>query len=165
MHQFRPNLIVANYQGSVILFFVKTSCTLMLTLALRLCFHSIFHKFEQIMANLIFDFNGRKLWNESDKPERFKCLTSNVFKIKRINFLFHQFLVMFTDIWKELTWYIPVFGFGIIIIMMRSLLSSFTSNSVSSQLTQGLPFSCSLMFFFRTLEKVFLMFVHVMRMH
>ena len=49
--------------------------------------------------------------------------------------------------------------------MMRGLLSSFTSNSVRSQLTQGLPFSCSLMFFFRTLENVFLMFVYVMRMH
>ena len=48
---------------------------------------------------------------------------------------------------------------------MRGLLSSFTSNSVSSQLTQGLPFSCSLMFFFRTLQKVFLMFVYVMRMY
>ena len=47
---------------------------------------------------------------------------------------------------------------------MRGLLSSFTSNSVSSHLTQGLPFS-SLMFFFRTLEKVFLMFVYVMRMY
>ena len=49
--------------------------------------------------------------------------------------------------------------------MMRGLLSSFTSNSVSSQLTQGLPFSCSLMFFFRTLQNVFLMFVYVMRMY
>ena len=49
--------------------------------------------------------------------------------------------------------------------MMRGLLSSFTSNSVRSQLTQGLPFSCSLMFFLRTLEKVFVMFVYVIRMH
>ena len=49
--------------------------------------------------------------------------------------------------------------------MMRGLLSSFTSNSVRSQLTQGLPFSCSLMFFFRTLQKVFLMFAYVMRMY
>lgn len=41
----------------------------MLTLALRLGFHSLFHKFEQIMSNLIFDFIGRKLWNKSDQAE------------------------------------------------------------------------------------------------
>ena len=60
----------------------------MLTLALRLGFHSIFHEFEQIMANWIFFFNGRKLWNESDEAERFKCSTSNLFKKELTSYFF-----------------------------------------------------------------------------
>ena len=66
MHQFRLNLILVNYQGSLILFFLLKR---LVTLMLRLGFHSLFHKFEQIMSNLIFDFIGRKLWNKSDQAE------------------------------------------------------------------------------------------------
>ena len=59
---------------------LKRRVNLMLTLALRPGFHSIFQKFEQVMANLILDFIRPKLWNEIDEAERFKCLASNLFK-------------------------------------------------------------------------------------
>ena len=49
------NLILANYQRSLIRFLLKHLANVMKILALHLDLLSIFQKFEQIMANLIFD--------------------------------------------------------------------------------------------------------------